>query len=67
MKDKLHKVGTFRGRNLYLETPDKGVVDLFEEYMANLENVNRLYNDIKLNQEMSNFGKIFSLKSKVIK
>lgn len=56
----LHFVGTFRGRNLYLETPDIGIVEMFNEFTENQEHINRLYQEIKINQEMMKFSKIFN-------
>ncbi len=64
-KENLHFVGTFRGRNLYLETPDIGVVKMFNEYNENLKTINRLYQEIKTNQEMAKFTPIYNLENEI--
>lgn len=56
----LHYVGSFRGRNLYLETPDIGIVEMFNDFTENQDRINRLYQEIKTNQEMTKFTKIFT-------
>ena len=55
----LHFVGTFRGRNLYLETPDIGIVEMFNDFTEKQEHINRLYQEIKTNQEMLKFTPLF--------
>ena len=47
----LHFVGSFRGRNLYLETPDIGIVEMFNDYTEKLQTINLLYQETKTNQE----------------
>lgn len=65
--DNLHFVGTFRGRNLYLETPDIEVVKMFNDFTENQEHINRLYQEIVINQKMANFQKIYMQNSPLFK
>jgi hypothetical protein len=51
-KEDLHFVGSFMSRNLYLETPDIGIVEMFNKYNDNQQAIVRLYQEIKTNQEM---------------